>query len=492
MLNPATRTLIQGSKRLGLRFISTQGSGNSPVNPQPPKKDETVSKTTEAESKVKAVPSLGLSDIFKKIDMISKNNKIRGTEKQSNKRKTHEKFYKQRSDEPGEQAESTVEKGESIDIQSHPMKRTGFRVGRFAGLSNRFGEREQFNDGERRPYQRRDDGERRPYQRRDDGERRPYQRRDGGEGRPYQARDDGERRPYQGRDNGERRPYQRRDDGERRPYQRRDDGERSPYQRRDDGERRPFQTREDGERIPFQPREDGERIPFQTRDDGETRPYQRRDDGERRPYQRRDDGERRPNQRRDDGRPPRSLAPRRDGGDRRGGPPRGDRRPAGPPKTTVAPEIQSKELSASPLKPTINAETFFYGKIPSSNAGISSRLASVAKLTLEDSKYPYLLPRHIIERAAENPTNQFILQKNWSLKVNHSKLAERVKHMVRGDLEVVNTENANDKELAKVTSDLINSNGSLDIQQKQFMFDIVNGTIRPRDLLKDAHWNQKK
>jgi hypothetical protein len=107
------------------------------------------------------------------------------------------------------------------------------------------------DDGERRPYRRREEGEdrpRRPYQKRDDGDRprRPYQKREDGDrpSRPYQRRDD---RPTGG-DDRPKRPYQRRDDrpsgGDdrpKRPYQRRDDrpsgGDdrpKRPYQRRDD------------------------------------------------------------------------------------------------------------------------------------------------------------------------------------------------------------------------------------------------------------------
>ncbi len=178
--------------------------------------------------------------------------------------------------------------------------------------------RTQDDNGEKRPYQRRDNnynrdnnGERRPYQRRDNN----YNREDNGERRPYQRRDnnynrdnDGERRPYQRRDNnynrdnnGERRPYQRRDnnynrdnDGERRPYQRRDNN----YNRDNNGERRPYQRRDNN----YNRDNNGERRPYQRRDNN----YNRDNDGERRPYQRRDNNynrdnnsERRPYQRRD-------------------------------------------------------------------------------------------------------------------------------------------------------------------------------------------------
>lgn len=124
------------------------------------------------------------------------------------------------------------------------------------------------DDGEGRPYRRREEGEdrpRRPYQKREEGDRprRPYQRRDdrpsGGDDRPrrpYQRRDD---RPSGG-DDRPKRPYQRRDDrpsgGDdrpKRPYQKRDDGDRPrrPYQRRDD---RPYGKRSDGPKRNYGPR----------------------------------------------------------------------------------------------------------------------------------------------------------------------------------------------------------------------------------------------
>jgi ATP-dependent RNA helicase MSS116 len=126
--------------------------------------------------------------------------------------------------------------------------------------------------------------------------RRSSERTAGVFGQKREWRDDGERRPFQKREfDGERKPFQRREfDGERKPFQRREfDGERKPFQRREfggEGERRPFQRREfGGERTSPDAVEfdgDGMRKPRFPRQEfgGERRERREFGGGERKPF----------------------------------------------------------------------------------------------------------------------------------------------------------------------------------------------------------------
>ncbi|RLV94282.1 hypothetical protein JA1_001859 [Spathaspora sp. JA1] len=167
-------------------------------------------------------------------------------------------------------------------------------------------------------------------------------------------------------------------------------------------------------------------------------------------------------------------------------------------KSTLFPKIVSKEVHPQSLKPTINAETFFYGKVASSNATVTSRLASVAKLQLIKSKYPFKLPKNVIESAprplpAQFPNeklSRFILQNNWKLDVRPGKLALAVRRAVKGEVDQVSVGKAVGKDV-QFTKSMIEKNASLAFKQKQLLFDAVNGVISPRSLLTKASWNQK-
>ncbi|EGW35040.1 uncharacterized protein SPAPADRAFT_58172 [Spathaspora passalidarum NRRL Y-27907] len=161
---------------------------------------------------------------------------------------------------------------------------------------------------------------------------------------------------------------------------------------------------------------------------------------------------------------------------------------------TLFPRIVSKEAQPHALAPTINAETFFYGKVPSSNATVSARIASIAKLQLIKSKYPFNLPKNVIELAPRKlpgeTINPFILQNNWNLTVGGKSLAYTVKRAVKGKIDYVQTGKATGSDV-QFTSAMINKNASLALKQKQVLFDAVNGTISPRSLLANASWNRK-
>lgn len=159
-------------------------------------------------------------------------------------------------------------------------------------------------------------------------------------------------------------------------------------------------------------------------------------------------------------------------------------------KPTVARPINSKQLTPVPLQPKVIAEDFFYGKVPSINATVASRLASIAKLSLNDSKYPYMLPKEVIDQAYPGQRNRFILQQNWKINPNEDVLKERVQTIVLGqtkDLEYKGKKT----ELASRTLHDININPNLNLEQKNTMFNIVNGLTDIKTIFKDAHWKKQ-
>ncbi|KAI5961564.1 hypothetical protein KGF57_001689 [Candida theae] len=177
---------------------------------------------------------------------------------------------------------------------------------------------------------------------------------------------------------------------------------------------------------------------------------------------------------------------RRAAGQRRtGGPAAGSDKPA------IAAPIESKELVAEPLTPTLKPEQFFYGKVPSIVSSISSRVASVAKLCLLDSKYPYNLPKQIIENAPSSSQNKFILQKNWNLEPNQEVLRGRISSVVLGQVESLDLKGNTNATSLQVSHDL-SINPTLHLDQKQQMFDTIHSLNTLKTIFKDAHWRKAK
>ncbi|EMG46964.1 hypothetical protein SBY92_005136 [Candida maltosa Xu316] len=174
----------------------------------------------------------------------------------------------------------------------------------------------------------------------------------------------------------------------------------------------------------------------------------------------------------------------------RNGPRGSNRAPRQVPRVpAVAKPITSKQLKPESLKPEITPEKFFYGKVPSVGATVSSRLASIAKLSLEDSKYPYMLPKNVIDQASPTKHNKFILQKNWNIEPDTEIMKERVQTIVLGqkrDFQIPGEKT----ELAVKTAHNININPTLNADQKSSMFNIVNGLVDIKNIFKDAHWKK--
>ncbi|KAK6453991.1 uncharacterized protein RJT20DRAFT_137472 [Scheffersomyces xylosifermentans] len=165
-------------------------------------------------------------------------------------------------------------------------------------------------------------------------------------------------------------------------------------------------------------------------------------------------------------------------------------------KPAVAKPIQSKKLHADALKPQVNADTFLYGKITSSNATVSNRVASLTKETLIESKYPYKMPKEIIEKLANDdvPRNRFLLQRNFNLNVDDKKFSGRFETLVKGKISPIEFDAAKfkgDVVQAEFSKKEIMKNATLTSTQKQSLFDTVNGIKSIKDLVGDVHWVKK-
>lgn len=177
---------------------------------------------------------------------------------------------------------------------------------------------------------------------------------------------------------------------------------------------------------------------------------------------------------------------RRATGQRRDG-----RSTAGSDKPAIAAPIESKELVAEPLRPALRPEQFFYGKVPSIVSSVSSRVASVAKLSLLDSKYPFNLPKQIIGNAPTSSQNRFILQKNWNLEPDQDVLKGRISSVVLGQVETIDLKGNKDADALQVSHDL-SINPTLHLAQKQQIFDTIHSLSTLKTIFKDAHWRKTK
>lgn len=249
-------------------------------------------------------------------------------------------------------------------------------------------------------------------------------------------------------------------------------GPRRPQGRRFQGER-PQGERYQGERPQGERRYQGERP------QGERRYQKERPQGERRYQGERPQGERR-TQGRGQGRPARRPPVRKA---REAAPVRGQ-------------EITSKKLVYETFTPGLKGETFLYGKPVSLITGnVGSGVSAVTKQFLIDSKYPYQLPKSVVELV--DPTfkgNKFILQKNWNTDVDAKQLAQRINDVVKGRFvtslvdESVFKKPESVKRAHGVSAELVR-NGDLSFDQKQVIYDVANGFTSPKALLETAHWN---
>lgn len=166
------------------------------------------------------------------------------------------------------------------------------------------------------------------------------------------------------------------------------------------------------------------------------------------------------------------------------------RKRAATPKTPVDGPIVSKELVAGSLKPSISGETFFYGKPTTLTTCTTSRVAAVAKETLLESKYPYKLPKSIIDKLDGSFTgNKFLLQKDYTLEVDVAKFGDRIRKVVKGEVDQVDL---GKKPVASsvFTAAQLMQNGDLDMAQKQTIYDVASGLKSAKLLVENAAWNK--
>lgn len=156
--------------------------------------------------------------------------------------------------------------------------------------------------------------------------------------------------------------------------------------------------------------------------------------------------------------------------------------------------IKSKNITYGPYKPQLDSNTFLYGKVTSFNNCTTARVASVAKEALLDSKYPYMLPKDIVNNLAPGVTrNRFLLQSNFTLDVNTEKLSTRIKEVVKGEVAdlPVDKSKFKDPEALKsafFTKQQLMKNGDLSLADKQKIFDVASGLKTPKQLVENAHW----
>lgn len=160
----------------------------------------------------------------------------------------------------------------------------------------------------------------------------------------------------------------------------------------------------------------------------------------------------------------------------------------------VSLQTKSKTLAQGPFKPLINGDTFLYGKAASFGLDTRTRMASVTKELLEDSKYPYMLPRDIINLVQPGvPRNRFLLQSNFSLDIEREKLARRIREVVKGESQLLEVDEGKFKDpialnRALFTRDQLMRNPDLNLSSKQYVFNAVNGFLSPKQILHGAHW----
>lgn len=153
------------------------------------------------------------------------------------------------------------------------------------------------------------------------------------------------------------------------------------------------------------------------------------------------------------------------------------------------PITTTKKLISAPLEPRITGEHFFYGKPAGMGFSLLSRVATMAKRSLLESKYPYKLPKSIIDGLETTPaiSNRFILKKDYNLDINTLSLVSKAKAVVKGETEQLNTPKKLSAPQTEVRDELMR-NSTLSMKQKQHIFDLCSGAKSAQDVLKTAAW----
>lgn len=152
--------------------------------------------------------------------------------------------------------------------------------------------------------------------------------------------------------------------------------------------------------------------------------------------------------------------------------------------------IVSKDLVITDYKPAISGDDFFHGKPASLAISTSSRVAAVAKETLLESKYPYKLPKSIIDKLDSSFVgNKFILQKDYSLDVDVAKFGDRINKVVKGQVDTIDL-GKNPEATSIFTATQLARNGDLSIAQQQTIYNVASGLKSAKLLVEGAVWNK--
>lgn len=161
-----------------------------------------------------------------------------------------------------------------------------------------------------------------------------------------------------------------------------------------------------------------------------------------------------------------------------------------PVRDTKPERVVQRELVVENYKPVLGGDDFFHGKPASVAISQSSRVAAVAKETLLESKYPYKLPKLIIDKLDTTFSgNKFILQNDYNLDVAPEVLGAKVNKIVKGQVDQVKM-GAKPVATLVYTASQLARNGDLSLVQKQTIYDVASGLKSAKLLVEGAVWNK--
>lgn len=157
---------------------------------------------------------------------------------------------------------------------------------------------------------------------------------------------------------------------------------------------------------------------------------------------------------------------------------------------TPTERVVQRELVVAEYKPLVSGDDFFHGKPASLAISTASRVGAVAKETLLESKYPYKLPKSIIDKLDSSFTgNKFILQNDFNLDVDVAQFGDKVNKVVKGKVDTIDL---GKKPVATsiFTATQLARNGDLTKAQQQTIYDVASGLKSAKLLVEGAVWNK--
>lgn len=141
-------------------------------------------------------------------------------------------------------------------------------------------------------------------------------------------------------------------------------------------------------------------------------------------------------------------------------------------------ELSTKTLKPISYKPSLT-NSFIYGKSTNFQINLTSRITSVIKNQILKSKYPYKLPKAMIDKAPEDSGNRFLLSSNYSKEIDQQDLVNEINEKVKGTLNNIDETLESDKK--------INQNPTLNLSSKQVMANIIQ-MKNLSQIFNGAHW----